>query len=406
MTSNNITTLFYIRAGCVKDLISTMNSNVHILKKSFSNDETFTQYQNKIQDFITYLNTPQPSHDLSDQITWGESLSIKAKDFIQFQNDIVKIFTPPSRHFLLNAIKDDIAKLLALEAAVEKQILQNEIITIYGNNRENWGDLGIFAGLYINFGYWKNIDITKLPLSDEQRKQSSYELYQYTIKSLKPSKKDIIVELGCGRGIGILQSFDCQKVQKVQGFDITPAQIEKANQVQRTSFSTTSPCIKFITSPLDNLPINPQSIDKVYAVEVLQHITDFSALATEIRRILKPGGIFTFVGDFSTSEENQKKLKHEKLLISDIEILTAIDTVKKSFSDQKFEIYCEDPIGKHIFEGYKTWVNQTHQQQTISYTVFEATNKIFEAHDKGYIDYYACTFISSSEPLTQAFDEL
>ena len=252
----------------------------------------------------------------------------------------------------------------------------------YGSTSQNWGDLDIFAGGYINFGYWHGIELTK-PVTLGERKLSSYNLYQHTLKILNPSLTDTIIEIGSGRGVGLIESFSCSSSNKLVGIDLTQAQIARAVAYAKASPVDTS-CIQFIQSSAYSLPADPQSVDKIYSVEVLQHIQDFQALASEFKRVLKPGGNFAFVAHLATSEATNKSLKDYGLLISDIEVLAGIDTIKSAFEDEGFNVQC-DSIGKEVFKGYEAWVNQLHPEDT-------DTNKIFDAYMGGYIDYFACNF--------------
>lgn len=316
-----------------------------------------------------------------------QELSQTLKDFSKSTKDLKDLIEENDEKTAVKKLMQALERNTNAVTQNTKLSIETKVIDIYGDREGNWGDLKIFAGSYINFGYWKDIDITKNVLTPDERIQSSRKLYEYTLKKLDYSLTDNIVELGCGRGVGMLQSFDCKKVQKVQGFDITPAQIYKAKQEQRAYFPATSSCIEFVISRIDSLPIKSKSIDKVYSVEVLQHVTDFSTLAKEISRILKPEGKFVFVADFSRSEEGKKRLTEEHLFIDDIEIFEPIENVTNAFKSENFTGQCES-IGKHVFDGYKKWVHQEVQDPV----TLTNTNKIFEAYEKDYIDYYACTF--------------
>lgn len=73
---------------------------------------------------------------------------------------------------MLTGETDKLSDLVSEKKFVDKHLLQD----CYGFNSDNWGDLPVFKGNYINFGYWKDISLDKL-LTIEDRIQSSKSLY-------------------------------------------------------------------------------------------------------------------------------------------------------------------------------------------------------------------------------------
>jgi len=99
-------------------------------------------------------------------------------------------------------------------------------VDVYGFQKGNWGDLDVFQGDYINFGYWKNISFYE-KLTAEDRVESSAALYRYIINTLNVTKNDVVLELGCGRGVGSLSALNDINATKVILTDISPAQIKR-----------------------------------------------------------------------------------------------------------------------------------------------------------------------------------
>lgn len=107
-------------------------------------------------------------------------------------------------------------------------VTENGVRDAYGFRDANWGDLSIFQGDYINFGYWQNISLSQT-LTQNDRINSSAALYKYVISKLNILKNDTVLELGCGRAVGMLDAFEYIDMKKIIGIDITDAQIERAN---------------------------------------------------------------------------------------------------------------------------------------------------------------------------------
>ena len=92
---------------------------------------------------------------------------------------------------------------------------------------------------------------------------------------------DTVVELGCGQGANILYLARTFPKAKFYGFDLMP----KKNALPRN--------VKVFQQNYQNMQQMPdKSVDVVYAIETIVHCTDKMAVFKEVRRILKPGGVF------------------------------------------------------------------------------------------------------------------
>jgi cyclopropane fatty-acyl-phospholipid synthase-like methyltransferase len=73
-----------------------------------------------------------------------------------------------------------------------------------------------FQGGYINFGYWKDIDISNDKLITlEERIIASASLYNRVFAEMNLQGDDSVLEIGCGRGHGcasLLKRFNPKKV--------------------------------------------------------------------------------------------------------------------------------------------------------------------------------------------------
>jgi len=91
-----------------------------------------------------------------------------------------------------------------------------------------------------------------------------------------------VVDLGCGAGIftNLLRSLGLD----VSGIDIS----ERLVEVARKKY----PQIKFTVGDVEKLPFPDESFDGVFLSGILHHLPDTTLCATEVLRILKPGGVF------------------------------------------------------------------------------------------------------------------
>jgi len=97
-----------------------------------------------------------------------------------------------------------------------------------------------------------------------------------------------LLEVGCGRGIGIevlLERFDAHQVH---AFDLDPEMVEQA----RTRHASQSERVRLWTGSATDIQAPDASYDGVFVFAILHHIPDWRAAVAEIRRVLRPGGYF------------------------------------------------------------------------------------------------------------------
>ena len=151
--------------------------------------------------------------------------------------------------------------------------------------------------------------------------------------------------------------------------------IEAKNEMARKINVT-----EFFVASADATGLEDNKIDKIYSIEVFQHIEDFNSLAVEMKRILAPDGVLSFCAHLSTSRSSYDKLRQEKLLIDEIEVLAPVDEVVSAFKNNGFNVN-HHPIGAYVFRMYEQWVIQVHSSDPVSHN-------IYESYKSGYIDYY------------------
>jgi 2-polyprenyl-3-methyl-5-hydroxy-6-metoxy-1,4-benzoquinol methylase len=99
--------------------------------------------------------------------------------------------------------------------------------------------------------------------------------------SLRKSPLDIL-DVGCRDGT-LTKTY--AKGQRVKGLDIDPEAVERANLIE--GFDVQKHDLN-----LAPLPFSDEAFDIVVAGEVIEHLQFPDAVVAEIRRVLRPGGIF------------------------------------------------------------------------------------------------------------------
>ena len=97
-----------------------------------------------------------------------------------------------------------------------------------------------------------------------------------------------VLDLGCGGGF--MSEALAREGASVIGVDPCSAAIESA---RRHAHSVNLP-INYRVGSGEEIPLENDSVDFVVCVDVLEHISNLDKALSEIRRVLKPGGIFFF----------------------------------------------------------------------------------------------------------------
>ena len=105
---------------------------------------------------------------------------------------------------------------------------------------------------------------------------------------LLPKKGEKLLDIGCGEGTFLFKLAD--NFKELWGVDISPVRIKRArHKTKKTGLKN----IYFKIADIDQgLPLEDASFDVVTAISILEHVFDPHFVVGEIKRILKPGGVF------------------------------------------------------------------------------------------------------------------
>ncbi|OGO90972.1 MAG: hypothetical protein A3F10_02070 [Coxiella sp. RIFCSPHIGHO2_12_FULL_42_15] len=261
--------------------------------------------------------------------------------------------------------------------AVDFQKIQD----VYGYREDNWGDLKIFQGGFINFGYWKNILLSKAPISLNQRILSSIQLYKQVAKHLNILPHDDVLEIGCGRGIGAITLFQNYPLKSFTGIDLTFAQIERC-QHYKNKILHKHDNLNFQHQNAENTTFSPNAFTKIFAVESIHHMNSALKFAIEMRRILKKNGRLVCTTYLPTNDANFKHLSDLIPYINNgLGSVISVTTLENALRQAGFTYVYVHPIGQHVFEGYVRWSKQVIAENSWTYNYLLA-------YQQQLLDYY------------------
>jgi ubiquinone/menaquinone biosynthesis C-methylase UbiE len=124
-------------------------------------------------------------------------------------------------------------------------------------------------------------DSSEVYIADRVTDTSAYaQLFQ----RFTPFEGKTVLDLGCNTGY-LLHSFLQSERFTAIGADIVHSYLELA----RESYGDT---IKFVQTTPSNIPLSDDSVDVVYTIDTVEHLSRAEEIFREVFRLLRPGGLF------------------------------------------------------------------------------------------------------------------
>lgn len=181
---------------------------------------------------------------------------------------------------------------------------------------------------YVPKAYEKPLDVP----NDPSIQKYPLQMYHYLALKTDLQGKDVL-EVGSGRGGGAKHIASALKPASYIGMDLAQNAVDLANKLHKL------PNLKFIQGSAEEIPLPDNSIDVVLNVESCHAYGSVDKFISEVKRVLKPGGIFALV-DFRDREKMdilREQLKNsglqwieeEDICSNVIDAIEAEDDVKK-----------------------------------------------------------------------------
>ena len=119
------------------------------------------------------------------------------------------------------------------------------------------------------------------------------------LKHLNIKNTDIILDVGCGGGINVKRMS--KQAKMVYGVDFSSDSVKVSKDVNRQEIYDNK--VKIIQGDVQSLPFKDNSFDIVTAFETVYFWPNIEKCFGEVKRVLKPGGIF-LIGTESNGDDN------------------------------------------------------------------------------------------------------
>ncbi len=112
---------------------------------------------------------------------------------------------------------------------------------------------------------------------------------QFILRLLGPLAGKRILDVGAG--LGESSVYFALQGADVTCTDLSPSMVDTASRLAQLHGVT----VKAVVSPGETLYVHSNEFDIVYIANTIHHVTNKPALFSQLRRVLKPGGIFVSI---------------------------------------------------------------------------------------------------------------
>jgi DNA-binding transcriptional MerR regulator/ubiquinone/menaquinone biosynthesis C-methylase UbiE len=233
---------------------------------------------------------------------------------------------------------------------------------------------------------------------------NKYGWYPWVFDNIKIRKKDKVLEVGCGNGVLWAKNMD----NLHKSIDVTLTEIcEDMINEAKLNLGGNSNRFNFIITDLGPLPFSDKSFDVVIANHILFFMKDVDLALSEIKRVVKPGGVVYC----STIGSNHMKELQELMLSFSSGIRIYEDKLSSKFGLENGEKILNRYFNKveKVLYNDKLIVNNTNGILEYIYSIpgnildiIDSKKKEFEGYIKKTIDKNGEIHITSSLGLFKA----
>ncbi|MFE0421825.1 class I SAM-dependent methyltransferase [Streptomyces sp. NPDC058953] len=244
----------------------------------------------------------------------------------------------------------------------------------------------IFAGGFINFGYWRDVDLDA-PLGEAERVRSQEDLYRRVLDGLAPPAGATVLEVGCGLGMGCAVALREYAPAAITGMDVHPEQLRRAREAQKDLLGAEPGRLRFVRGAAERMPWDGPEFDAVISVEAAQHFPDLRAFAAETARVLRPGGRVGVTSFFAVDGAPARPGQLAKLLetfANGLDIARPVGALADAFTEAGLDDVRVESIGERVWPGWDLWLGRW-------WPPGSWPRNFRQAWERGILDYYVIT---------------
>ncbi len=100
-----------------------------------------------------------------------------------------------------------------------------------------------------------------------------------------------VLEIGCGQGAGVREIVRRFRPRAVDAFDLDEAQVERARARLAAPLGAE---LRLWVGDAERIDAPDASYDAVFELTIFHHVPGWRRALAEVRRVLRPGGVFLF----------------------------------------------------------------------------------------------------------------
>lgn len=102
-----------------------------------------------------------------------------------------------------------------------------------------------------------------------------------------------VLEIGCGHGEGVREIASRFRPQTIHGFDLDDRQVARARS-RLGGHAIDGTTVRLWVGDAERIPAAGAAYDAVFEIAIFHHVPDWRGALAEVRRVLRPGGLFLF----------------------------------------------------------------------------------------------------------------
>lgn len=261
----------------------------------------------------------------------------------------------------LTAKMEKVRESFDVEALIQKELDEDEVDSYYKYNRL----------LYKVMLSWKGYMHMGITRGDSFSKKDLEEIPKIISDSIEQFSEPDVLELGCGTGANLEFLSSENKSAQFRGLDHSEKNVSKA----RKKFKDRENCSVDKGDFHDLSRYEEDSFDLIFIVEALCYSNDKEKVLSEVRRVLKPEGLFLVFDGYMLDDRetlSEDMFQAQRLLERSfmLDEFTKYDDFLEKAREAEFEVKDEENFSKEIMptaERFPTLTNLFFNHSKLNY---------------------------------------